>query len=222
MVGTKVYCSWICDTDPFSSLLCWRLRQSRAVWPGRQEPPIAPKRTMSHSEHSGKDFNTPPSHSSPASRSLVFNYTLSYSCLRAWIPQVFSSCLNARQPTANWEALTLFNMSNLSVMNSHTDTQIHTFCVSVALVALSRAKLSQVSNWDVIFIGEDALCGSFNMASLVISIWAESALSLSLFLPPPIVIKAPQYCWLVANRWVSGNFKMLLVCGGDLTTINSD
>lgn len=65
MVGSKVYCSWICDTDPFSSLLCGRLRQSRAVWPGRQEPPIPSKCRMSHLEHSGKDFNTPSLPSAP-------------------------------------------------------------------------------------------------------------------------------------------------------------
>lgn len=59
-LAARVYCSWICDTDHFSLRLCSRLRQSRAVWPGRQEPPIASKRTVSHSEHSEKDFNENP------------------------------------------------------------------------------------------------------------------------------------------------------------------
>lgn len=97
----------------------------------------------------------PPSCSTPA---LVFNYTLSYSCLRAWIPQVFSNCLDALQFTSNGEALTLFNMSNLSVMKMHKNST-HTSTLSIAPVALSWAKLSQVSNWDVIFTEEDALPG---------------------------------------------------------------
>lgn len=59
--GSSVYCRRIWNVDRFSCCLCCGLRQSRAVWPGRQEPPIALKCRMSHLEHSGKDFNTPPS-----------------------------------------------------------------------------------------------------------------------------------------------------------------
>ena len=97
MFGSRVYCSWIRDADLFSSPLCCRLRQSAAVWPGRQEPPIASKRRMSHWKHTREDFDTSTSLTPPQPLFLIAHYT--YSCLRAWIPQVLSSCLDPRQFT---------------------------------------------------------------------------------------------------------------------------
>lgn len=93
------------------------------------------------------------------------------------------------------------------------------------MVALSQSELSQVSNWDVIFTGEDALLGSFNIASPLISIPAESALSFSLSASSPCDYSISL--WPAGGKpasapWVSGTCNTLVLCGGDLAKINYD
>lgn len=74
--------------------LCCRSRQSRICLAGQTGATSASQHTMSQLEHSGKDFDTPnptPAPSPNHHQLPLFNYTLSYSRLRAWMPQVPSS-----------------------------------------------------------------------------------------------------------------------------------
>lgn len=147
--------------------LCCRSRQSKIRLVGQTGATYTSQRTVTHLEHSGKDFNTPNPSQTPPSlphhHQLLFNYTLSCSRLRAWMPHVPSS-RSARtdgggQGVGEGSSSNTFSKNpacQCASQNENTEgirpSASHA-ALPVAPSGPSRANLSRVGNWDVISAG---------------------------------------------------------------------
>ena len=132
-----------------------------------QETLLTRQLRMSHPVHSGKDF-TP---HALLHLLVSFNYMVSHSQNRVWIPQVFSDVLSWTWTivrTGRMFSLTSTSIICLSPLimhmyaNTHTRTQTHTHTntnthLLTRVVWVTLCELSEVGNWDVIFAGEAAI-----------------------------------------------------------------